>query len=135
MNSILQNYLENKRAIGGRQRLDLAPDELAKICDALEQVELIDELRAEEGHEVTICHDNPDFHGPNCAVAWAGNFGESFVQCYGDTVADALRAAVAVKNSEPPPPPEDRKPRQPGALKRAWLFFFGKENGFGDGGR
>ncbi len=106
MNSNLQNYLDKKRGevegARGRIKLDVTGLELASICDAIEQVELIDALRAEEGHEVTIIHDNPDFGaGPDCAVSTSDTFGENHRTFYGDTVLDALRAAHrAMKEKE-----------------------------------
>jgi hypothetical protein len=56
----------------------------------------IDTLRAEEGSSVEIIHDNPDFdNGRNCAVVVRRNFEESGRTYYGETVVEALQAAVA----------------------------------------
>lgn len=56
---------------------------------------LIDALRADEGAEVTICCDNPDFNGqPNCKVICVGPWTDWEEKHFGgDTVADALAAA------------------------------------------
>lgn len=57
----------------------------------------IDTLRAKEGSCVTIWHDNPDFNSAhNCAVTVHRNDDdEQGHTYYGDTMAEALEAAVA----------------------------------------
>lgn len=69
--------------------------ELKRIVDATEIVDAINKLRTEEGQSVEIVHDNADFGGPNCAITWCSGTGD-FVGTtfYGDTVADALKAAL-----------------------------------------
>lgn len=70
----------------------------------IEIVRLIDLLRSQEGDDVTILCDNPDFNGqPNCAVVCNGDWTEykdhRFV---GDTVLDALSAAATDYNLKKP---------------------------------
>lgn len=70
----------------------------------IEIVRLIDLLRSQEGDDVTILCDNPDFNGqPNCAVLCNGDWTEwkdhRFV---GDTVLDALSSAATEYNLRKP---------------------------------
>lgn len=70
----------------------------------VEIVRLIDLLRSQEGDDVTILCDNPDFNDqPNCAVVCNGDWTEykdhRFV---GDTVLDALSAAATDYNLKKP---------------------------------
>ena len=62
----------------------------------VEMMRLIDFLRSQEGDEVTICCDNPDFNGqPNCAVICNGDWtGWEDRRFAADTVLDALSMAA-----------------------------------------
>src|SRR6185437_9620991 len=62
----------------------------------VEMMRLIDLLRSQEGDEVTICCDNPDFNGqPNCAVICNGDWtGWEDRRFAADTVLDALSMAA-----------------------------------------
>jgi predicted DNA-binding transcriptional regulator YafY len=66
---------------------------------AVEIVRLVDELRSDEGDSVTIINDNPDFHGPSCAIEcngeWCGWQDKRFT---GDTVLDCLRNALVARS-------------------------------------
>lgn len=70
----------------------------------VETVRLIDLLRSQEGDDVTILCDNPDFNGqPNCAVLCNGDWTEYNDQRFvGDTVLDALSAAATDYNLKKP---------------------------------
>jgi hypothetical protein len=56
---------------------------------------LVETLRANEGHSVTLICDNPDFNGqPNCAVDVCGDWTDWGQRRFtGDTILDALRDA------------------------------------------
>lgn len=58
---------------------------------------LVEALRAPEGHSVTLVCDNPDFNGqPNCAIEVCGNWTDWEQKRFtGETVLDALREAHA----------------------------------------
>ena len=79
-------------------------DETLKVVTALqsraEALDAIDELRSEEGDCVTILCDNPDFHGPNNAVVCCGGWTDWEDRRFsGDTLLEALQAAVAAKDT------------------------------------
>lgn len=92
--------------------LNLTPEEMAKlealltaeqreIARAVDCMRAIDALRADEGEDVTILCDNPDFNGqPNnaveCCGAWTRWGNRRFV---GATLADALHAAMTAKKA------------------------------------
>ncbi len=64
----------------------------ADIEKAKEIVELIRFLTQDEGDEVRIYHDNPDFGGPKCSIAVVHRFGLPF-QLWGDSVLECLQEA------------------------------------------
>jgi hypothetical protein len=63
--------------------------------EKLKAWELIEKLRASEGHTVTLMCDNPDFNGqPNCAVECAGDWTRwETMRFTGDTILQALEMA------------------------------------------
>lgn len=65
---------------------------------AKEAWDLVDKLRAPEGHAITLICDNPDFNGqPNCAIEVCGDWTDWQAKRFtGDTVMEALRKAAAV---------------------------------------
>jgi hypothetical protein len=73
---------------------------LRKITEeSLETLNLINALRREEGHSVTLFCDNPDFSGPNNAIAVNGDWTDWKDRRFtGDTLLTALRAAHAMMN-------------------------------------
>jgi hypothetical protein len=72
-----------------------------RISDMVQEVQLIDELRKEEGSSVEIFHDNPkaetkDFQ---CAIAAIGRWTQwEITTYYGSTVLKALQIAKALKD-------------------------------------
>lgn len=70
--------------------------------EAVETLELINELRGQEGNGVGIACDNPDFGGPASAVVangeWTNWEDRSF---FGPTVLDALREARDAMKAAP----------------------------------
>jgi hypothetical protein len=79
-------------ALGAIAALRQAPDE--RVSKLVEAWEIINKLRAVEGNSIEICHDNPDFGGPNCLVVLRARWSVDGENYYGDTVLDALRAAL-----------------------------------------
>lgn len=75
-----------------RQRLALKD---ARV--AIETLQIINTLRDEEGHSVTIVSDNADFNGqPNCLITCMGDWTNWEDRRFsGDTVIECLRAAMA----------------------------------------
>lgn len=69
----------------------MTPDEKVRAWN------LVEALRAPEGHIVTLICDNPDFNGqPNSAVECRGDWTDWDDQRFtGDTILDALQAAHA----------------------------------------
>jgi hypothetical protein len=67
--------------------------------DARQIVELINDLRRDEGDQVIICHDNPDFTGPPCVVYTIGRFGNQ-MPFYGDSILKCLEAAKYHRSRE-----------------------------------
>jgi hypothetical protein len=78
--------------------LDRAVDDAMgqQVVPPLDPWDMIERLRREEGHTVTLLCDNPDFEGPGAAVlccgAWTLWNDRRFT---GDTVIEALKVAVA----------------------------------------
>lgn len=72
--------------------------------DGAETLALIDALRHDEGHSVTLVNDNADFNGlPNCAIEVVGDWtGWEWRRFTGETVLEALRNAKAAMS--PPLP-------------------------------
>lgn len=73
----------------------------------IECMRLINALRADEGDEVTILCDNPDFNGqPNCVVECCGGWTRFGDQRFGgQTLLDALSAAWIGRQRASPNPP------------------------------
>jgi hypothetical protein len=63
---------------------------------AVLMIEVINELRSDEGSSVTIMCDNPDFNGaPDCMVECAGEWTDwQPRRFYGDTLDQALAGAL-----------------------------------------
>jgi len=77
----------------------LTQTEARDLVDALESWWLVEQLRANEGDEVHILCDNPDFNGqPNCAieVMTLESLDNSF-RFVGDTLLECLRKALAAR--------------------------------------
>lgn len=61
---------------------------------------MINQLRADEGHSVELIHDNPDFGGPNCVVHVSTDYGQNHDAYYGDTIDDCLQKAIAAQGAK-----------------------------------
>lgn len=60
---------------------------------------LIEPLRAEEASAVTLICDNPDGNPNNAVECWGDWTGWNILRFTGETLADALRAAVAAQTA------------------------------------
>ncbi len=74
------------------------------MSKAEEILQLIDELRADEGASVLILCQNPDFNGQkNEAVICQAGFTKWAEERFdGDTLVEALRAAAKAQSTRPP---------------------------------
>lgn len=63
--------------------------------DKIEAWDLVERLRAAEGHSVTLICDNPEFNGqPNNAIECCGDWTKWREKRFtGDTILEALRSA------------------------------------------
>jgi hypothetical protein len=74
---------------------------MAPALDWIELGALIEPLRAEEASAVTLICDNPDGDPNNAVECWGDWTGWNILRFNGDTLADALRAAVAAQTAAP----------------------------------
>lgn len=75
-----------------------------QATDGTEEWQLIQELRAPEGHAIKLMCDNSDFNGqPNCAVEVVGDWtGWAWRRFAADTVLECLRAAQTASKKKSP---------------------------------
>lgn len=67
--------------------------------EVMEAMNILEDLREAEGMSITIFCDNPDFGGENAGVDVGFEFDEFPTRFSGDTVLEALRAALAAKKA------------------------------------
>lgn len=92
--------------------------------------QMIDELRRDEGDQVTILCDNPDFNGqPNNAVIVSAGWAHwQDFRVSGHTLDQALSNAVAIKKMAA----EERPTFHPDQEAPAWVADYGKSDGTTD---
>lgn len=90
-------------AVTYRAMISAAPKAVAEMTEANACMAAIDELRREEGDQVSILCDNPDFNGQpnNAVVISAGWTNWQDFRVSGHTLRQALENAVAIKAMAP----------------------------------
>lgn len=93
---------------------------LAVVPDGVAHWQIVEKLRAPEGHAVTLICDNPDFNGqPNCAVECCADWTDWKPHRFtGDTILEALQAALAAATRADSNKPLDRQMRALGLREK-----------------